>query len=62
MLDMYLVAQWYIQTPNTGFIPVCVCRYKYDHVAIVNFAAGRDFENITFALGVMALKYLGSLK
>jgi hypothetical protein len=60
---------WYVprcivvyQTPNTGFIPVCLCRCTYDREAIVNFAAGSDFENITYALGVMALEYLGSLK
>jgi hypothetical protein len=59
-LDMCLIAQWYIQTPNTGFILVCVSRYKCVREAIVVSATGSDIENTVFALGVMALVYSGS--
>jgi hypothetical protein len=39
-----------------------VCRYKYNREAVVDFAAGSDFDNTVFALGIMALACSGSIK
>jgi len=48
--------------PNTGFILVCVCIYKYVREAIGASRGGSDFEKTVFLLWVMALAYSGRLK